>query len=302
MSAIEPDFLPPEVESLTLGELACWRVRTGSAELLLARQGAQILEYRRHGEPPLIWLSEQAAFRRGEAVRGGVPVCWPWFGDLGRNPAEVAAPRPDDAPFHGLVRTLDWTLVEAVADADGVALAFELAPQALPGWPPATALRLAIRVGERLELALSSHNRGTAPVVISQALHSYFAVGDVEAVRVEGLEGCSYIETLDGWQRRRQDGALSISGETDRIYLDLPPRLTLVDEAWRRRLVLEASGSRSAVLWNPWLDKARRLSQFADDAWRRMLCIETANAMDDVVRLAPGARHTLGLTLTSAPL
>jgi len=295
----------PQVERVEMGDLPCWRVTTADAELLVAEQGAQVLSYQRNGEQPLIWLSEQARGERGQSVRGGVPVCWPWFGDLARNPAALLAQyRGAAAPFHGLVRSLAWECREQAIEGDAVRLRFAC-PQAESGladWPQAVDVELEIRLGARLQLALHSHNRGQRPVWLSQALHSYFAVSDIRQVAVRGLDGGRYIETLDGWRECRQDGALRFAGETDRIYLDTPPLLQIDDAPWQRRLCLRASGSRSAIVWNPWSDKARRLSQFAEDAWQRMLCIETANVLDDAVQLAPGARSSLALELWSEPL
>lgn len=287
-------------------ELPCWHIRYGDAELLIAEQGAQLLRYAREGEPPLVWLSEQAAFRQGQSVRGGVPLCWPWFGDLARNPDSVRAMHqaPATAPFHGLVRTLPWELLEVTDGSAGLGLVFHLPVSAagLPGWPHAVQPRLRLHVGERLSVILSSHNQGDTPVTLSQALHSYLAVGDIRQAQVEGLDGCRYHETLEDWAARRQQGPLRFDGETDRPYLDVPERLAVIDPAWRRRLCLESIGSRSAIVWNPWIDKAARLSQFADDAWQRMLCIETANVLDDVVTLAPGAETRVGFSLWSEPL
>lgn len=295
----------PRITRLHFDELPCWRIETSGAELLVAEQGAQILRYRRHGEPPLIWLSEQARGQPGQAPRGGVPVCWPWFGDLARNPAALLAQyRGEAAPFHGLVRNLAWECRVQSVDGDEACLrlACPQAEQGLPGWPHAVDVELEIRLGERLQIELHSHNRGQRPVWISQALHSYFAVSDIHAVTVQGLQGCRYIETLDGWQERRQEQPLRFSAETDRLYLDLPARLELHDSGWQRRICLHSRQSRSAVLWNPWIDKARRLSQFAEDAWQRMLCIETANVWDDCVQLPAGERHSLDLCLWSEAL
>ena len=129
-------------------------------------------------------------------------------------------------------------------------------------------------------------------------MHSYFTISDIHQVTVEGLDGCPYIETLEDWQQRQQKGDLAFAGETDRIYLDLPSRLSLLDPGLKRRIMLETQGSRSAVLWNPWIAKAQRLSQFADDAWQRMLCIETANVMGDAVQLEANARHTLSISIS----
>ena len=297
----------PLVERVEMDELVCWRVLTSQAELLVAQQGAQVLSYQRHGEPPLIWLSERAEFKHGRSVRGGIPVCWPWFGDLKRNPQAIQAMHVGGplTPAHGLVRGLDWELQAADSQAREVCLRFRCAAaeQGLPGWPHGVALSLDIRLNERLQLQLTSENLGTEPVAISQALHSYFAVGDVRQVSVEGLDQCRYVDALeDEWRAQRHSGELRIAGETDRLYLDLPSRLAIRDPQWQRRIVLEASGSRSAVLWNPWIDKAKRLSQFAEDAWQGMLCIETANVLDDLVQLAPGAQHRLGVSLWSEAL
>ncbi|MDE3739330.1 D-hexose-6-phosphate mutarotase [Pseudomonas resinovorans] len=296
----------PLVERIELDELTCWRVRTEDAELQVAQQGAQILGYQRDGEPPLIWLSNQAAYQKGKAVRGGVPVCWPWFGDLRRNPAEVQGMHEGGplCPAHGLVRELDWELLNIDTNGTTVHMAFAVDSRSplLPGWPHAAKLRLDIRLGEALQVSLTSHNLGDTPLAISQALHSYFAISDIREVEVEGLDGCPYIETLEDWQLRKQQGNIAFSGETDRIYLKTPSRMSIVDRAWKRRIQLDVEGSASAVVWNPWIDKARRLSQFAEDAWQGMLCIETARVMDDILVLKPGEEQRMVLYIASKPL
>lgn len=298
--------MPIEIQRLEKDQLTCWHIRRGGDELLIAEQGAQVLSYRQGDAPPIIWLSEEAAFANGQSVRGGVPVCWPWFGDLKRNPEDVqAAYRGEaEAPFHGLVRGLDWQLAQQRCEGDAGFLEFTCpqASGALPGWPHRVELKLQVRLDERLHISLTSRNLGDRPVAISQALHSYFAIGDIHQVSVEGLDGCRYIDTLENWQQRQQQGDLRFTGETDRIYLELPPTLHLRDPQLNRRITLQTRGSRSAILWNPWIDKAQRLSQFADDAWQRMACIETANAMDDRVLLNAGASHTLAVSIGSESL
>ncbi|MGC1332720.1 D-hexose-6-phosphate mutarotase [Pseudomonas sp.] len=296
----------PQVESVKLDELNCWRISHSGAELLVAQQGAQILSYQRDGEQPLIWLNEQAVFKRGTPVRTGVPVCWPWFGIFARNPQSVQGMyKSEPAPTHGLVRALDWQLhgIDSATD-DNLRIDFTL-PEAegkLPGWPHKVALKLSIVLGDHLGVSLTSTNLGDEPVTLSQALHSYFAVSDVRDVHVEGVAGLKYIETLEDWQVRDQANELRFAGETDRIYQQVPAQLTIVDPAWKRRVRVTSSGSNAAVIWNPWIDRAAQLSDMADDGWQRMLCIETANVMDDVVVLLPGAEHTLGFTLVSEAL
>ncbi|WP_425917698.1 D-hexose-6-phosphate mutarotase [Pseudomonas sp. GWSMS-1] len=294
------------VERLELDELTGWRARYAGTELLISQQGAQILSYQEDDQPPLIWLSEQAAYKRGQGVRGGVPVCWPWFGSLQRNPQAVQAMhrQPAHAPAHGLIRGLDWQLQGIDSNEDGICLdfVFNTADQPLTDWPHAAELHLRIRLDGRLHLELTSRNLSDTPLAISQALHSYFAVSDIRQVSVEGLHGCRYIETLEDWQTRQQEGPLQFNRETDRIYLDTPESLSILDPTWQRRIQLHSHGSQSAVLWNPWIDKAQRLSQFAADAWQGMLCIEHANVMDDICLLAAGAQHQLNVSIWAEPL
>lgn len=278
-----------------------WRLRFGQAQLDICQQGAQILSYFPDIEQPaLIWLSDCAQYEKGQGVRGGVPVCWPWFGDIQRNPPAVQKTTTADAPFHGLARTLDWQLLDSSVEHQSVQLTLQLdASQGLADWPHAAIVQLQIELGERLTIRLDNHNLGSKPLAISQALHTYFAVSDIHQVAVQGLEGCSYHETLEGWQLREQAGALSFTGETDRIYLQVPEHLQIIDSGWQRRIHLRTQGSQSAIVWNPWIDKAQTLSGFASAAWQQMLCIENANVLADHLLLEPGARHRLQLELYS---
>ncbi|MGA9660414.1 MAG: D-hexose-6-phosphate mutarotase [Pseudomonas alloputida] len=284
------------------GELNCWRISSDRAELLIAQQGAQVLSYQQVGEPPLLWLSDQAIFRQGKSVRAGVPVCWPWFGNLQRNPQAVQAMyQGAPAPAHGLARTLDWQLLGIEEVGETLRIEFEL-PEAqgdLPGWPHDVELKLVVEMGAELKLSLTSRNMGNTPVTISQALHSYFAVSDVRQAQVEGVDGLGYIETLAGWEQRQQQGVLTFAGETDRIYLNTPQTLSIVDPHWNRRITLTSSGSRTAVIWNPWTERAKELADMADDGWQRMLCIETANVWDDLVELKPGHSSSLEVRIVS---
>lgn len=289
------------VQLVQLGELPALRVRNAHADALVALQGGQLLEYTRRGERPLIWLSERADFASDQSVRGGIPVCWPWFGDLARNPAPVrdAVPYPG-APAHGLVRTQGWLLERIAEDADGTAITLRFPTSALaPAWPHSAELTLTLAIGATLRLQLRTTNTGQVPLAFSQALHTYFAISDIGRVEVRGLDGARYIDTLNGWREFRQDGAVRASGEIDRIYQDVPTHLCLHDAGWCRDVHLHARNSASAIVWNPHVDKAQRLSQFAPDAWQRMFCIETANAMADAVHLEAGAEHVLDLEMWS---
>ena len=290
------------ITAMDFSGLPGWRLRFGPAQLDICQQGGQILSYFDDIEqPPLIWLSDCAEYLRGQGVRGGVPVCWPWFGDIQRNPEAVQKMTTVGAPFHGLARTLDWQLIHSSATNNGVQLSLQLdASQGLSAWSHAAILQLHIELGERLTMRLDNHNLGSEPLAISQALHSYFAVSDIRKVTVQGLAGCPYHETLEQWQLREQVGDLSFSGETDRVYLDVPAHLQIVDQGWQRRIHLRTQDSQSAIVWNPWIDKAQTLSGFANDAWQQMLCIENANVLADHLLLAPNQRHSLQLELSSS--
>lgn len=299
MSA-EPSFHAQSlstVQLVRLDQLMALQVINPHGEALIALQGAQVLQYRPRGERPLIWLSDQAAFQRGQSVRGGIPVCWPWFGDLTRNPEAVRQTVQSQAqlPAHGLVRGQDWRLEMVTEDDTGtqVVLSYPSPAGLSPIWPHPVELRLSIRVGARLELELFNHNGGDRPVALSQALHTYFAIGDIHQAQIEGLEGVPFLDTLDQWQRKTEASPIRPSGEIDRVYQDVPSTLAIVDPVWGRRIRIHAEQSASAVVWNPWIDKSKRLSHFADDAWQQMLCIETANIMNDCLQLAPGESHRM---------
>jgi glucose-6-phosphate 1-epimerase len=296
----------PQVETVQIDELNGWRIRHGDAELVVAQQGAHIVSYQRDGQQPLIWANEQAAFKKGKAIRGGMPICWPWFGNLERNPPAVQAMRDSDEPAkaHGEVRAIDWELMGVGEDGDALLIEF-IQPQAeghLPGWPHNVGLKLSIRLDEALNVSLVSFNGGTETVSFSQALHTYFAVSDVREIAVKGLDGVRYIETLENWEEREQSGELKFAGETDRIYLDTPDMLSIVDPQWERKIHICTAGSKSAVLWNPWTEKTKSFSDMAEDGWQGMVCVESANVMDDVVTLAPNEMHVLAISVWAESL
>ncbi len=253
----------------------------------IALHGAHVTSWVPAAHAEVFYVSPKAALRPGKAIRGGVPVCWPWFG---------AHPEDGSKPAHGFARNRFWRLVSATANEEGVELRLELPLE--PGDGP---LKLAqtIKVGGTLDLALETTNASEAPHALSQALHSYFAVGDIEAVRVEGLDGCDYLETLaEPPSVERQSGAVRFSGETDRIYAT-GGRIRMVDERLGRVTTITSEGSNSTVVWNPWIDKAARLGDLPDEDYRKFVCLETANAWRDARMLAPGEKQVLKARISS---
>lgn len=257
----------------------------GTAEVYF--QGAHVSAWRPEGQDtPVLWMSRQSAFETGKPLRGGVPICFPWFG---------AHARDASAPAHGFARVRPWTLVGAREDAAGTLLELELSGEALsPAWPFAFRAVHRIHVGTALRLELEVGNPGAAPFTFEEALHTYLAVDDVRNVSLDGLEETEYLDKVAGFGRRHQPrGPVRITGETDRIYLDTEAACVLRDPGRWRRITIAKQGSRATVVWNPWVAKARAMPDFGDDEWPEMICVETGNVNAHAVTLPPGGRHTM---------
>lgn len=282
------------------GALKAWELSWQGARVTVAEQGAQVLSYQPERQAKVLWLSEQATGQRGQSQRGGVPVCWPWFGVFEQNPSAVRDTFTTTAPLpaHGLARDRDWTVLDTTINSRYVEMRLGLT---LSAPPLHTALRaeLRLRLSEHLSLELHTHNLGDQGVTLSAALHSYLAISHIHQIAITGLEGAPYYDALDRWSVKSDDQPLRIQGETDRVYTGLHKSIQLHDAGWGRRIVLTPLQSQSAVLWNPWIDKATRLSEFAPDAWQRMVCIETARVMDDCLVLAPGQSDAFGVILSA---
>ena len=272
------------------------RVENTHAVARVALHGAQVLTYVPRGSNPILWLSPRAVFSPGRAVRGGVPICWPWFG-----------PHPTDEtkPNHGFARLSVWALDAAWTTEDGghkMMFRFPMEAGAAAGWKQSFDLRLTVSVGPVLELALTTRNTGDSPLTVGGALHGYFAVSDIRKVRVSGLEGRAFVDQRNPAERRVQKGPVEIGAETDRVYDDPGNRCVIEDPLLARRIVVEKSGSRSTVLWNPWLEKARAFSDVGEDQYRDFLCVEPAYVLSDVVTLAPGEGHCLTASIHAEPM
>jgi glucose-6-phosphate 1-epimerase len=269
------------------GGLVFVDVENDAAKATVALQGAQVIDWVPRGGKPVIWLSNDAKFAAGKSVRGGAPVCWPWFGPHQSEPT---------FPAHGFARTVPWDVVESRVLPDGsVLLVFRLAgtDASRTQWPHSTQLENRITVGKNLEIDLVTRNSGVEPVTIGQALHTYFAVGDIRRVAIRGLEDRPYLDKVDGFSRKIQKGKVTFAGETDRIYLDATCDCIIDDPVLGRSIRISKRGSASTVVWNPWSEKAAMMGDMGEDGWLRMLCVENANAADDVRVLDPGAEHHL---------
>ena len=269
------------------GDMPVAEINNSFAQASIALQGAHILSFVPKGEKELIWMSDDATFAAGKSLRGGVPICWPWFG-----------PHASDSnlPGHGPARTVSWKPVASTTLADGstsISLEMQQNEQVKTVCGHPLQVQLHIIVGKTLKIALETTNLGDTAFTLGQALHTYFNVSDVRKVHVEGLEGCEYLDKVDNFTRKTQDGAVTISQETDRVYVNTGNQMRIVDEGMDRTIIIRNQGSASAIVWNPWLETAEKMGDLGHDGYLNMLCVETANALDDVVELAAGATYTM---------
>lgn len=269
------------------GGMPTIKVRNGGGSAEVVLQGAHVTQWAPAGARPVIWLSPAAKFAPGKSIRGGVPICWPWFGPHGSE---------SNYPAHGFARTVPWEIVATASegDADVVRLRLLDSEATRAQWPRPSELTLEVRVGAVLELTLTTRNIGKFPITVGEALHTYFAVGDVRQVRVQGLDGLSYIDKVEAFKTKQQKGAVTVEGEVDRIYLESSADCTIDDPVWRRRIRIAKRGSRSTIVWNPGSAKAQQMGDFGGpDGHLGMLCVESGNAAHDVVSIEPNASHSL---------
>jgi len=258
------------------------------ASAKIALQGAHIFEYKRQNRADILWLSETSSFEEGTAIRGGIPICWPRFGTLDKS-----------LPAHGFSRTAHFELssvVELNAKVTVVTLLLKDTKESRAIWNVAFELEVIFTIGERLCVEMKSTNRDTEEFMITQALHTYFTVSDIEDVKIFGLEEKPFLDTLVD-EKSSEEKELSIDAECDRVYQDVDKNILLQDT--NRTITLEAKGSSSAVVWNPWIEKGARMSGMRADAYREFVCIETANAFDDFRVIKPQESHTLSVTLST---
>lgn len=279
------------------------------ATATLCLQGAHLMTWQpRSQSTPVIWLSRDAKLAAGKSIRGGVPVCWPWFGAHAAEPGFASGETSAVPRFsaHGYARTAPWQVIESGTEPDGatrLTLRLLESKKTRTQWPHEARLELTVSVGETLRMELSTENTGEFGFTISEALHAYFRVGDIGAVRVTGLAGCTYWDKAGGSTLKKQSGIIRFEGETDCVYINTAAACAIEDDALKRRIRIAKSGSLSTVVWTPWTAKAERMGDLGQpDGWREMLCVESANALDNALHVAAGTRHTLVVEYRAEPL
>jgi len=257
----------------------------------IALQGGHVMEWQPKSQKhPVLWLSSNARYVPGRSIRGGIPICWPWFG---------AHPTDSTLCPHGFARVMPWQLVDTETMRNG---ATRLVLQMLE---PAESKRqlsyphllvLTITIGETLRLDLATTNKADHPFVVGEALHTYFQVSDVASIHIQGLEDTLYADKVFNYERRVETSDVKFNGEFDRVYLNTNADCVIHDAGLNREIRIAKSGSQSTVIWNPWAEKAQQMVDMgAPDEWRKMICVETANALENSVVISPNRTHTMSV-------
>ncbi len=263
-------------------------IDNGQAKALISVYSGQVLSFQPATETAdVMFLSEKAYYAEGKAIKGGVPICWPWFG-----------PDPEGLgrPSHGFVRNRLWNVVTTSTTPEGatqVILGLQDTEETRAMWPQAFELTIAITIGTTLTVELITRNLGDKAFPLTQAFHTYFLVGDINRVQVLGLENSQYLDKVDGGVEKTQVGAVVAVGEVDRIYLDVTNELVIDDSSLNRRIRIKSSGSKSAVVWNPWVKIAASMADLDDSDYQRLICVETTNAATDIVEVPAHGEFSL---------
>jgi len=262
-------------------------ITNDSASAKIAVQGAHLFHYQRKNEEPILWLSETSYLEHGEHIRGGVPICWPSFGL--NNP---------QLPPHGFARNRMWDLVNIIEEDSAttiVIMDFKDSRKSRREWEYKFHLTATFTIGKELSIELTTVNKDSQAFKFTQALHTYFNISNVKNISINGLENKPYLDAVTN-EKHIQDGELHIDKEVDYVYQDVDKDITLKDE--NRDIKIQNEGSSSCVVWNPWIEKSKRMSGMKDDSYPEFVCIETANAFDDYKILESGESHTLKVTIS----
>jgi glucose-6-phosphate 1-epimerase len=272
------------------GGLTMIEIDNDHARATISTYAGQVLSFQpKDAAGDLLFVSSNAYYAEGKAIKGGIPVCWPWFGP---------DPEGQGRPTHGFVRSWQWDVLSTESMSDGatmVKLGIADNSDTRSIWPRTFNLFLEIRVGATLSLELITRNAGDLPFSITQGFHTYFSVGDIGRVKLLGLEDHGFIDKMANDAEETQIGPVTIAGEVNRIYRGVTRDLIIDDAALQRRIRIRGNGSSTSVVWNPWIETAASMGDLEDDDYKRMLCVETVNAADEVIEVPAQSEVRIGV-------
>jgi glucose-6-phosphate 1-epimerase len=258
------------------------------AQALISVYGGQVLSFQpTHAAEDLMFISQQAYYEAGKAIRGGTPICWPWFG---------SDPEEQGRPNHGFARDRLWQVKATETTpqkATKVKLELISTAETQGIWPYGFNLSIDITVDKTLNIELITYNTGDQPFALTQALHTYFKIGEIEQIKIHGLAERTYIDKVNGGIPKQQSGTMAFSTEVDRIYKNTPSTLRIEDPTLHRNIEIQATGSQTTIVWNPWAEKSAMFADLADGDYKNFVCVETANVANDAKNLQPGTKAHL---------
>ncbi len=295
ISSLQNRFGIPEVAEVVSGSGGLPKLVISAADASgeVYLHGAHVTSWSPKSSGEVLYLGPNSLFQDGHAIRGGVPVCFPWFGDKADDPS---------APAHGFVRTKAWELrsIEPAGKSVIVSMSTESDDDTRKWWPHDFRLSCRATCGAELKIELIVTNVGTTPFVFEEALHAYFAVADAESSYVRGLDATRYIDKTDQFTEKMQNGDVRFSAETDRVYLATEGDLELFDPAGKRNIRVHKEDSHTTVVWNPWSEQSIALKDLGAGEWKHFVCIETTNVGPFAVQLAPGQNHSMSARVQTA--
>lgn len=260
------------------------------ATATISLQGGQVLQWQpKFQVQPVLWSAESMHWKKGRAIRAGIPICWPWFG---------AHPVDSSAPAHGYARICPWEVTSVSTSHSGpveICMAMPMASRSTATQIEKVTLTSRMSIGETLSISLATNNASNQPLVITEALHAYFKVSDIRDIEILGLNECEYIDLIDQNARKTQTGAVRFTNETGRVFINTMNDCFIHDSGYDRTIKIEKTGSQSTVVWNPWQDTASKMNDLGSEQWQKMVCIETANALDNAQFIESCAQHTLSV-------
>jgi len=268
------------------------QINNRHCEASVALQGAHLLTFKRKQGSELLWLSPNAIFAPGKAIRGGIPVCLPWFGVNQSDPS---------LPKHGFVRNQSWQLSdidEAVPDSTRLVFTYQPSTDDLTLFDAAFQAELEMILGDTIELTLTLHNCADHAATFSWALHSYHPVSDLTEVRVQGLDNHTYLDNLQSLQACQQKGDICFHGEVDRVYESVP---TTQQISGNPTLQIEGENCDTAIVWNPGADNARRMDDVGELIHQQFICVERGSAFANSWQLSANERKTARLQISEIP-
>ena len=297
VTELDRRFGIPDIARVCEGHGSLRRVAISSplAHGEMYMHGAHVTSWRPAGSEEVLFLSTKSRWEEGQAIRGGIPICFPWFRGKADDP---------HAPGHGFVRTRSWQLYSIVENDAGVAVTMfiESDGQTRRWWPAEFRLVYGVTFGSELKLELVCINTGKTALHFEEALHTYNQVADVGMVRLQGLDGTRFLDNTDSNKEKTQLGDVTIASQTDNAFVNTQNPVDLLDPKMRRRIRLRKANSSTTVVWNPWQEGAGGLRDLGEGEWKQFLCVEASNIMSATATLAPGQEHTMSAVLSVARL